>query len=75
MVKQMIEEILNLKGSNQQLKEKILKEKNPRNLFLYAYFSNDRRYLPFFFRQIENIDLEKFFEKILQFDNKTIFSI
>ena len=84
----MIEEILNLKGSNQQLKEKILREKNPRNLFLYAYFSNDkdlneiskeiletedRRYLPFFFRQIENIDLEKFFEKILQFDNKTIF--
>lgn len=81
----LIEEIIN---GNSKIKEKILKLNNPRLLFLYAYYfqeeeldeisaaiikSNDERYISFYFRQIKNINTALFFEKILEYDNKTIF--
>ena len=70
------------------LKNEIIKLNNARFMFIFAYFfpeyidnvfnknlieTNDKRYITFMFRQIDNINEEAYFNKILEYDNKDIF--
>lgn len=70
------------------LEQEIINSNDARLMFLYAYYfsnrdlknisealikTNDERYISFFFRHIKNINIDLFFQKILNYDNKTIF--
>lgn len=87
----MIDDILNLyykkytDGELKELEAKVMKSNNPRYIFIYAYYFQDKidknlienklielnnlRYLRFYFRSVKSINTDLLFDKILSFNN------